>query len=120
MTETSAWDTLRMIRLHGKKPESMVIVTTNAELPARMRGVGALVIHHKPGEVMPVKLLEGLDVILMLGTCGLASTVWKLCKTRGVKLASCRTWCNCAGLTTVAPMSCESYADAIEWLEKSA
>jgi len=118
MTGTTDWDALRMLRMSGQKPALPVIVTTKPRLPQRLEGVGCLVILHKAGEPMPIKLLDGLDVIFMLDTCGLMIHVEQLRKAKGVEFASARAWCGCAQLLTILPMSCESHAIAMEWMEK--
>lgn len=106
-----------MMRLAGKRPQLPVIVTTKPHLPRRLEGVGCLVILHKAGEVMPIKLLEGLDVIFFFERCELASHVAKLAKAKGAAFASAKTWCSCAGLLSILPMDCESHAAAIAWME---
>jgi hypothetical protein len=116
MTESNPWDALRQLRLGGRKPSLPVIVTTKRHLPQRLQGVGCLVIFHQPGEVMPVQLLEGLEVIFMFDRCELASRVWQLAQSRGVKF-SAKTWCNCAQTLNTSPYLCESYGSMIEWAE---
>lgn len=118
MNETTDWDALRMMRLAGTKPALPVIVTTNEKLPQRLQGVGALVILHKAGEVLPIKLLDGLDVILMLERCELASHIWKMAKVKGVTFERLRTWCKCGSLLSLLPLSCEGMAAAVDWLER--
>lgn len=117
MTGTTDWDSLRQLRMGGQKPALPVIVTTKPHLPQRLDGVGCMVILHKAGEAMPIKLLDGLDVIFMLDTCELMCHVEQFRKSKGVTFASSRAWCSCASLLTIAPMSCESHRAAIEWLE---
>lgn len=109
-----SWDSLRLMRTQGVKPQSAVIVTTQEKLPARLAGVDALVILHKAGEVMPVKLLEGLDVIFMFEKCELAEKVWRMCEKNRCMPSSAKAFCKCVGITTVAPMSCDSHAAAME------
>lgn len=115
--ETTDWDALRMLRMAGHKPQLPVIVTSKAQLPRRLEGVGCLVILHRAGEVMPVKLLDGLDVIFFFDRCELAGHVWKLAQSKGVTFASVKTWCSCAGLLSILPMDCEGHAAAMAWLE---
>lgn len=111
------WDALRQMRLAGSKPSMPVIVTSQPHLPKRLEGVGCLVILHRSGDVMPVKLLEGLDVIWFFEQCHLAEFTWKLCKDRGVKLARSRVWCGCANLLSILPMWCHSHREAEDWAE---
>ena len=105
------------MRLAGQKPSMPVIVTSQAHLPKRLEGVGCMVILHRAGDVMPVKLLEGLDVIWFFEQCHLAQFTWKLCQDKGVKLARSRVWCGCANLLSVLPMWCHSHREAVEWAE---
>ena len=114
---TTDWDALRMMRLAGQKPVLPVIVTTKPILPQRLEGVGCLVILHKAGEVMPVKLLEGLDVIFFFERCELANAVRKLAMDKGVQFGRSQTWCGCAGLLSILPMNCYSHGEMIKWLE---
>lgn len=122
---TCDWDALRMMRLQGHKPSLPVIVTTIPHLPKRLEGVGCLVILHKSGEVMPIKLLDGLDVIFYFKQCDLTATIWDFAKAKGVQFASCRTWCSCSELLSILPMWCDSWAEGEkflngEWKAKSA
>lgn len=114
--EPTTWDALRQLRLGGQKPALPVIVTTKKHLARALDGVGCMVIVHEAGTVMPVTLLDGLDLIFYFDTCALAETVWRLAKSKGVELASARAYCGCTGITTIAPMSCESHEAAMEWL----
>jgi hypothetical protein len=120
VTKTTDWDALRQIRLAGQKPTLPVIVTSIPHLPKRLEGVGCLVILHQSGEVMPVKLLEGLDVIWFFDRCHVAQFTWKLCQDKGVKLARSRVWCACAELLSALPMWCDSHADMVRWAEEKA
>ncbi|MDP9090166.1 MAG: hypothetical protein M3O26_15650 [Pseudomonadota bacterium] len=117
MTEITDWDALRQLRMAGKKPTLPVIVTTKPQLPQRLDGVGCLVILHKAGEVMPIKLLDGLDVIFWFDRCELELHVKHMADAKGVTFERSRVWCNCAGLLSILPMSCDSMASAIEWME---
>lgn len=118
MNESVDWDALRMLRMGGRKPSLPVIVTTKAELPQRLEGVGAMVIRYEAGTSMPVQLLDGLDVIFMFDRCELAGHVQKLAKSKGVTFASARTWCKCGGLLSILPLSCEGMAQAIAWITR--
>lgn len=113
----STWDDLRQLRVAGHKPTLPVIVTSHAHLPKRLEGVGCLTILHRAGEPMPVKLLEGLHVIWFFEQCHTAEFTWKLCRTKGINLASSRVWCGCANLLSILPMWCHSYAETCEWGE---
>lgn len=117
MTETTNWDALRMLRMAGQKPALPVIVTTKPILPQRLEGVGCLVILHKAGEVMPVKLLDGLDVIFFFDRCELAIHVEHLAQAKGVTFASSRTWCGCANLLSILPLSCWQMHEMVKWAE---
>lgn len=117
MTETTDWDALRLMRLAGQKPALPVIVTTKPDLPRRLEGVGCLVILHKAGEVMPIKLLEGLDVIFNFDRCALELHVEHLAKAKGVKFASSRVWCGCANLLSILPMTCWQMHEMVKWAE---
>lgn len=114
--ETTTWDSLRLLRSHGQKPALPVIVTTKPDLPRRLWGVGCMVIVHKAGDVFPVKLLDGLDVILVLDRCELGNSVFRLADAKGVKFARLQAWCHCGAHLTVAPILCESYSSATDWL----
>ncbi len=115
--EPTTWDALRQLRLSGRKPSLPVIVTTKKHLERALDGVGCMVVVHVAGEVMPVKLLGGLEVIFYFDTCGLVEHVRRIAKSKGVEFASARAFCNCAGITTISPMSCESHKAAVEWAE---
>jgi hypothetical protein len=117
MTESADWDALRAMRMAGQKPALAVIVTSKIQLPKRLEGVGCMVILHRAGEVMPIDLLEGLDVLFFFDKCELVGHVWRLAKAKEVTFARCRAWCTCASMPTILPMACDSYAAAIEWLE---
>jgi hypothetical protein len=116
LDETTDWDALRLMRGHGKKPALPVIVTTHPRLPQRLHGVGCLTILHKAGEVMPIRLLDGLDVIFFFERCDMVIGVQQLAKAKGVKFGWAKTWCSCAGLLSIAPFTCESHAEAEKWM----
>jgi hypothetical protein len=116
-TETTDWDALRLLRLHGQRPSLPVIITTKPYLPQRLEGIGCMVILHKAGERMPVKLLDGLHVIFFFERCELGGHVTQLAKEKRVTFASSQTWCCCDGRLSTLPLSCESMADMIEWAE---
>ncbi|HQT26241.1 MAG TPA: hypothetical protein PLK99_06540 [Burkholderiales bacterium] len=118
--ETTTWDSLQLLRSHGQKPALPVIVTTKPDLPRKLWGVGCMVIVHKAGDVFPVKLLDGLDVILMLDRCELGSSIFQLAASKGVKFAKLQAWCRCGDHLTAAPILCESYDACSEWLETHA
>lgn len=115
--ESTTWDSLRLMRLHGQKPALPVIVTSKPHLPQRLAGVGCLVILHRAGEVMPVKLLDGLDVIFNFDRCELVTHVMHLAKAKGVTFERTRAWCGCANLLTILPMSCWGHGEMVKWAE---
>jgi hypothetical protein len=115
--ETTDWDSLRMLRMGGLKPSSTVIVTTKPQMPRRLEGMGCMTILHKAGTPMPVQLLDGLEVIFWFDTCGITQHVMDLARANGVTFARSQTWCSCGNLLSLFPMSCESMAAAVEWLE---
>jgi hypothetical protein len=114
---TTDWDALRMLRMGGQKPSLPVIVTTKPLLPQRLEGVGCLVILHKAGEPMPVKLLDGLDVIFNFDKCGLTDHVMALAKAKGVEMGRVQTWCGCANLLSILPLNCYQHGQIMDWLE---
>lgn len=117
MTETTDWDALRQLRLGGRKPALPVIVTTKPNLPQRLEGVGCLVILHKAGDPMPVKLLDGLDVIFNFDKCELVNHVMDLAEAKGVTMTSAKAWCGCANLLSILPLNCYQHGEIIDWLE---
>lgn len=117
LVEFTDWDALRQLRLGGQKPSLPIIVTTKPYLPRRLYGVGCLVILHRAGEVMPIALLEGLDVIFWFDRCELVIHVDRLAKSKGIKFGWVKVWCSCAGVLSILPMSCASHAAMVEWLE---
>jgi hypothetical protein len=115
------WELLRELRRNGQKPNLPVIITTLRKIDRALDGIGALVVLHESGTPMPVNLLEGLDVIFWFDTCGMATKVFALCAERGITLGEfVRAWCSCGKHLTVAPISCESYADCQRWLDGAA
>jgi hypothetical protein len=106
----STWADLAAMRQRGEKPQLSVFVTNHERFARNMWGVGSLVILHQQGEVIPVELLEGLDVVLMFPRCAVASRIRHLMDERGVKCASVRTWCTCGeGLTATPYANCDDY-----------
>lgn len=108
-----------MLRMGGHKPALPVIVTTKPYLPRRLEGVGCMTILHKAGTPMPIQLLEGLEVIFWFDTCGLMVHVLDLAKAKEVTFARAQVWCSCGNLLSLLPMSCESHAAMIDWLERA-
>lgn len=100
------WGQLAQLRANGRRPALPVFVTTREWYARRLIGVGAMTIIHKPGEPMPVELLEGLEVILALESCEQASAVWKLMKRRESFPARCESWCWCDQSLTVSVGPC--------------
>jgi hypothetical protein len=117
VTESADWDALRQLRMSGQKPALPVIVTTKPHLPKRLEGVGCLVILHKAGEVMPIKLLEGLDIIFNFDKCGLELHVEHMRREKGIKFGRTQVWCSCANVLSILPMNCYSHGEMIKWLE---
>lgn len=117
VTETTDWDALRLLRLSGRKPALPVIVTTKPQLPRRLEGVGCLVILYKAGEVMPIRLLDGLSVIFYFDRCELGATVLRFAKAKEVTFGACEIWCACESRLTTLALSCESMADMADWAE---
>ena len=117
LNESTNWEALKALRLSGRKPALPVFVTTKPKLPYQLAGVGCMVIVHKAGEVMPVKLLDGLDVIFNFDKCELSIHVERLAKAKGVKFASSRVWCGCANVLSILPMNCYSHHEMVKWLE---
>ena len=68
------WSDLAELRAQGLRPRLRVIVTTHEPFARRLTWVGAAAIVHAQGEPMPVELLDGLDVILLLGNCERAAS----------------------------------------------
>jgi hypothetical protein len=117
MTETTDWDSLRMLRMNGQKPALPVIVTTKPHLPRRLEGVGCMTILHTAGQPMPVQLLDGLEVIFWFDNCGLMFHVSNLAKSKGVTFARTQVWCSCMGGLSLFALSCDSHAAMLKWLE---
>lgn len=108
------WVDLRALRLRGQRPTLRLFVTTSERFASRMAWVGCAAVVHEAGTPMPVELLDGLDVIFDLGNCERAAKVKALCDAKGVNLARCETWCQCAQNLTVAPKPCSEREEA--WL----
>jgi hypothetical protein len=102
----SSWRQLQEMRSRGERPALPVIVTTSSRLEGNLRGVGALVIEHRPGERMPVQVLDGLRVILALDRCDRALAVKHLMDGRGVRCERVQAWCRCSKQLTAVPTTC--------------
>lgn len=103
------WGQLADLRANGKRPALTVFVTTDERYARRlMFDLGVMAILQKPGEPMPVELLEGLDVILWLDDCEQAAAVSRLVRRRGVTPASLRAWCRCDRELTVSVGPCDA------------
>jgi len=118
VNESTSWDALRQLRLGGKKPTLPLIVTTQRYLPRKLEGVGCMVIVHQAGSVMPIKLLEALDVIFMFDRCDLAASVCRMAQEKNVVFGSVNVWCKCASMLNTQPYTCESYASMVDWSER--
>lgn len=102
------WRQLAELRGRAQRPALTVFVTTKPWWAKRLVGVGAMTIVHKPGEPMPVGLLDGLHVILALEDCGQAQAVWRLMKRKEVFPAKCEAWCWCEEALTVSVGDCKT------------
>lgn len=104
----NTWEELRQLRRAGMKPSLPVVVMVDDRRPSRLLAEeGCMVIQHKPGEVFPVELLEGLRVWLFLRSCGRAQAVQMLVGSRGVKAAELSSWCECSQSFERCPVRCE-------------
>jgi hypothetical protein len=115
------WKDLAELRAAGQKPLLPIIVTTWPK-PWRPHAReiferGAMVITHKSGEPIPVKLLDGLRVILALDSCDQTSAVCRLLAARGVKAQSIHGWCQCYREFTACPAKCAETHEQIAALE---
>jgi len=54
-----------------------------------------MVVLHKPGEALPVELLDGLNVELYLDDCSQTFRLSKAWKAKGVQPSLCSAWCKC-------------------------
>ena len=113
------WDDLAELRAKGQKPLLSVVVTT---WPKRWRpharelyDSGAMVITHEPGKPIPVRLLEGLRVILALEHCGQTTAVVELLRRKGVT-ATVHGWCPCYRQFTCFPAPCDETIEQVEAL----
>ncbi len=101
------WNDLRELRRKGMRPSLPVVVSVDDFPPTGLFAEeGCMVIQHKPGEVLPVELLEGLMVWLFLRSCGRAQAVMRAMGNRGVK-ADCQAWCECMKRMDAMPVRCE-------------
>lgn len=89
------WADLAELRSRGQRPALRMFVTTRESFARRMTWVGCAAVLHEPGEPFPVELLDGLDVILDLGSCERAAKVKRLMDARDVKPTRLQTWCRC-------------------------
>jgi hypothetical protein len=93
-----------------------VIVTTNNRFAWNMDQLGVMAIVHKPGEPMPVELLDGLEVLFFLRDCGQSAAVLRLCRAKGLELAWYRCWCDCENLLTTIALPCKQQDELREWI----
>jgi hypothetical protein len=104
----ATWQDLRLMREQGVKPSLPVMVSTDGANPAGLlMENGFLVIRHKPGEMFPVELLDGLSVLLFLGSCDRASAVVRMMVERDVQPLEIRSWCECYSRIDRQPVRCE-------------
>jgi hypothetical protein len=110
----SSWSDLEALRRQGLRPGFPVMVTTNPDrMTWTLAEIGAMVIHHRPGDVFPVELLAGLRVWLFLGSCDRAQAVVRTANRKGVEFAL-EAWCECARSLDPQPVGCST---AAEWWE---
>jgi hypothetical protein len=107
MAVVATWTDLAALRAEGQKPLLRVVVTTNATFARRMTWVGCLAIGHQSGESMPVELLDGLDVILDVGTCDRAASVKRLIDSRSVTPSRLEAWCECNRTLVTTALGCD-------------
>lgn len=101
------WDDLRELRRQGLRPSLPVLVTTANDCRTFERE-GFAVVRHEPGKPFPAELLDGLRVMLFLGSCDRASAVVQLMASREVRPAELRTWCECYRRLDCGAVSCET------------
>lgn len=99
------WGDLRELRRQGLKPSLPVLVTTAGDCRTYAEE-GFAVIRHKAGEPFPVELLDGLRVLLFLGSCDRAAKVAVLMREKGIAPVELRTWCTCYGRLDSCICSC--------------
>ncbi len=107
----NTWQDLATLRAQGKRPALRLIVTTSKKLCWGLHGVGCMTILHEPGKPMPLELLDGLDVLLLLGQCELAAKVNRAMRARGVKPDRCEAWCPCTQELTTCVGKCSDMAE---------
>jgi hypothetical protein len=104
----STWNDLRELRAVGLAPGFPLVVAVGEQrLMENLGDIGAMTIQHKPGEVFPVELLDGLRVWLFLGDCGRAVSVTRAMKSKGVEVRELQTWCPCSRRLVSSPALCE-------------
>lgn len=95
------WTDLASLRARGQRP-ALLCVTTEFRRCREQAEAGAMVVVHKPGEPLPVELLEGLNIELHLDDCSQTFRLLKAWKARDVAPALCSAWCRCEGAMTIA------------------
>jgi hypothetical protein len=104
----ATWSDLRAMRERGLKQSLPVMVTTSGEAPAGLlMDSGFLVVRHAAGEPFHADLLDGLDVLLFVGSCDRASAVVKSLRAKQAKPLRLRSWCECYSRLDSAPVHCE-------------
>lgn len=101
------WDDLRELRRNGMRPALPVLVTTANDCHTYEQE-GFAVVRHEAGKPFPVELLDGLRVLLFLGSCDRASAVVRAMVNREVRPAELRAWCECFRVLDGKPMRCET------------
>ncbi len=100
------WDDLAELRGRGQRPTLRTFVTTDPAFARRMTWVGCAAVLHEAGTPMPVELLDGLDVILDVGSCERAGKVARLMAERDVRCSRLQAWCRCERTLRVDTPSC--------------
>lgn len=102
------WNHLADLRSRGQRP-GLLCVTTDFGRCRAQADAGAMVVVHKPGERLPVELLDGLNVELHLDDCSQAFRLARAWKAQGVEPALCSSWCRCERRMSICvPKDCLS------------
>lgn len=104
------WQDLRTLRSHGQRPALVTFVTTDERWARRLTDLGVAAIVHRAGQPMPVEILDGMDVILDLGSCERAAKVARLMAAKNVVAERMRSWCRCSHTLTAVECECRRAA----------